>query len=281
MSKLSIKVTDVVCGWSHTSCIVAVGKLNSNLRTGLAKHVFSWGNNDHGKLGIGSKEKKHSPTVVSYLFGRNLKKLASYNEHTLALCFPQLEENLFGSLSSKMLQDFRSLRTNPTFSDVVFVVNGKKHFCHKCVLSARSHHFQALFNKDNNFIESEQNEIVIETSPLGPVVSNRVFDLLLDYIYTDTLCDAKIIQDQEYVQLFVLADFYNLPHLKTICQNEISNLVTNKNVCLLLQTAHNISAIAVKEQLIEFLLPNFEVIAKSVEISHLDKNVIVEILRLL
>jgi RCC1 and BTB domain-containing protein len=71
-------VSQITCGWSHS---VALG---SNGR------VFSWGNGDHGKLGLGhgSACKVSVPTMVEKLKDYRVVRVASYNEHTAALVEP-------------------------------------------------------------------------------------------------------------------------------------------------------------------------------------------------
>ena len=70
----SYQVTSITCGWSHTVGLSACGK------------VFTWGNGDHGKLGHASTAKVDRPKLVEALAHLRVIKIASYNEHTAALC---------------------------------------------------------------------------------------------------------------------------------------------------------------------------------------------------
>jgi hypothetical protein len=41
--------------------------------------------------------------------------------------------------------NMRKIINNPTFSDVVFMVEGKAIYAHKAILSAQCEHFRAMF----------------------------------------------------------------------------------------------------------------------------------------
>ena len=78
--------------------------------------VFTWGNNDHGKLGLGSRKKASSPQLVEKLQDQNVVKIASYNEHTAVLV--KMDDCLADSLvsvSSSFVNEMKKLVNNEEF----------------------------------------------------------------------------------------------------------------------------------------------------------------------
>ncbi|DBA03258.1 TPA: hypothetical protein N0F65_011617 [Lagenidium giganteum] len=67
------KVTSTSCGYYHTVAITEKGKL------------ITWGRNDYGQLGIGSKDHKHTPQYVPLPLSSKLKKASCGCYHTLIL----------------------------------------------------------------------------------------------------------------------------------------------------------------------------------------------------
>lgn len=211
---VQVKALQVVCGWSHTTCLVkvfrkiqstsATGLLQAGARSGFGPNrsrasqltdmnlVFSWGNGDHGKLGHGTRITEDTPKMVINLFNKDIVKLASYNEHTVALSDPNLhlKKKAQNAVKSTLLTDLNTLRLDQDFADVVFEVEGKEIMAHKCFLSSRSKHFKAMFENKYNFKESSQNRIVIDNRAsyrVGPKVSYEVFKGMIDYMYTDSI----------------------------------------------------------------------------------------------
>jgi len=83
-------VSQITCGWSHSVALTSDGK------------VWTWGNGDHGKLGLGNGRKYSTPQLVEKLSPYRVVKVASYNEHTAALVEPY-DECGNGLLSAGMV----------------------------------------------------------------------------------------------------------------------------------------------------------------------------------
>ena len=64
----------VACGLNHTICV------SSDRST-----VWSFGDGDYGKLGLGNTTPKSVPTRLDLLRGRQIKKVACGTQFTLAL----------------------------------------------------------------------------------------------------------------------------------------------------------------------------------------------------
>ena len=94
-----------------------------------------------------------------------------------------------GSSSSWLLLDDDGAKS----SDVVLRVGNKDFQAHKCILSARSPVFGAMFQHDMK--EAKENHVDIED------VEVEVFEVMLRFIYTD-----KISSDDVTIDLLKAAD---------------------------------------------------------------------------
>ena len=79
--KIRRKVVSITLGWSHSVALTIHPETK-------AMEVYTFGNGDHGKLGHGDITRKAVPQLVRGLVGKHVYCVASYNEHTSALCSP-------------------------------------------------------------------------------------------------------------------------------------------------------------------------------------------------
>lgn len=160
-----------------------------------------------------------------------------------------------GSCGTEYLNDFHVLDTDPPphtivtepntlqlferrlrhfcndeeFSDVTFLVDGKKVYGHKMVLSIVSDCFRAMFT--TGFRESEQMEIEI------PDCSYAAFLAFMEYIYTGALPhldtqmqNSRIRNVERVVEMLELADRFMLDHLKQVCEQILQPAVNMESV---------------------------------------------------
>ena len=166
-----------------------------------------------------------------------------------------------GSCGSDYLNDFfvldtdpppRAILTEPTsiqllerrlrhffndedFSDVTFVVEGRRVYGHKMVLSIVSDCFRAMFT--TGFRESEAGaEIEI------PDCSYDAFTTMMEYIYTGRVPKLEGNQIHRIVDLMELADQFFLDHLKQNCEMLLQIAVNNDTVEFLHQVAQKTNA---------------------------------------
>ena len=64
----------MACGKNHTLALTSDGQ-----------KLYSWGDGEFGKLGVGSTASKSTPTVVENLRDVNLKKIACGSKFSVAL----------------------------------------------------------------------------------------------------------------------------------------------------------------------------------------------------
>ena len=125
------------------------------------------------------------------------------------------------------------------FSDVTFVVEGRRLYGHKLILSIVSDCFRAMFTA--GFRESEENaEIEI------PDCSYEAFAAMMEYIYTGKLSLEDIQEESSFnriVDLMELADQYFLDHLKQKCEILLQPHVNSDTVEYLHQVAQKTNAI--------------------------------------
>lgn len=268
------RITQITCGWSHSVALSEDGK------------VWTWGNGDHGKLGLGNGRKYSTPQLVDKLSPFRVVKIASYNEHTAALVDPydecgNLRTNsgiqLFssypagrgnGGVTPTFLQDLRSMVNDDEFSDVTFVVSGHRIHAHRAILAKRCEHFAAMFR--SGMRESLEREICI------PNIPSSIFKLMLEFLYTD---GVKInIDIEQAVDLYVAADLYQLDRLKEMCSFVVKRNMNVTNVTYLINEASSAHCQTLKDICMEFMIANFEVLSKREEIKILSHSLLLELL---
>ena len=162
-----------------------------------------------------------SPQLVEKLHDKQVVKIASYNEHTAVLVEPYDVCGNFvvpfasnsSSVTSSYVHELKELINNEEFSDVTFIVEGRPIYAHRAILAQRSAHFAAMFR--SGMRESTEREVQMHS------VSYAAFLLLMEYIYIDSVR----VDAQYAIELFVVADLYQLDRLKETC-----NAVAKRNL---------------------------------------------------
>jgi RCC1 and BTB domain-containing protein len=202
-------ITQISCGWSHTVALTAKGK------------VYTVGNGDHGKLGLGSSRKVSVPHIVEKLSNYRVVRIASYNEHTAALVEP-FDSGLAGGVNSFPVTtaystQMRALVNDEEFSDVTFLVENSPIYAHRAILAQRCEHFAAMFR-------SGMRESTDKTIPI-PNISREVFLLLLEYVYTDFVK----VEMEHAIELYIASDLYQLERLRDICCSVVRRSLNAEN----------------------------------------------------
>lgn len=113
------------------------------------------------------------------------------------------------------------------YSDVTFIVEGKKLPAHRSILAARSSYFRALLY--GGLAETTQREINLNV-PL------QTFKTLLRYVYSGCVPLSKM-KVEHISDLLGLADEYGLETLKSAIASISIKNVSQKNCCSLLDAA--------------------------------------------
>ena len=162
----------------------------------------------------------------------------------------RLEPESFGIPDSSLLLELRSLVNNELFSDVCFIVEGRRVNAHRLFLS-RSSYFLAMLT--SVMMESRSKEIMLTN------VSYSTFLTVLKYLYTDI---AEVTLDSA-MELFIAADHFCIERLKKICEQMILTSINLTNAPSVLQAADMHGALALREASLRYILANFDSVSKT------------------
>lgn len=114
------------------------------------------------------------------------------------------------SQEDELANDLKGLLNNPEFSDIIFVVEDKKIYAHRCILMARSEPLQMMVNGPMR--EGYEDSIVIED------VTYDCFFAFLQFLYTDEVPALREndIDVEMVIELLSIADQYLVDQLKTM-----------------------------------------------------------------
>lgn len=119
------------------------------------------------------------------------------------------------------------------FYDVVFIVNQKEFKAHKLILAARCSEFARTLLGPNAF-----KEIIVDSES----VTKAGFEMLLCFIYTDTLPD--LASKSLILEAYAAANYYNMKALKDRCERSIDSwTISFDEVCELLNCTLGIPSI--------------------------------------
>ncbi|XP_051223491.1 BTB/POZ and MATH domain-containing protein 2-like [Lolium perenne] len=159
-----------------------------------------------------------------------------------------------GATMSDIGQHLDYLLQNKVGADVTFEVSGETFPAHRCVLAARSTVFMAqLFGPMKEGTTSS----VIQIKDMEA----KVFKDLLSFIYTGSCLDleedGKEEEDVERVMwlhdLFVAADMYDLPRLKFLCEEHLSEHIGVSSVASTLALAEQHHCRKLRETCLKFI----------------------------
>ena len=247
-------LVQITCGWSHTVSLSDTGE------------VYTWGNGDHGKLGHDSTDKVSGPQAIEALKGKHVCRVASYNEHTVALTDPSATIKP-SALTSLFRADLRRLINNEQFADVTFIVEGKPLHAHRAFLAVRCDHFRAMFS--SGMKEAHQMEVAI------PSTRWLIFLALLEYCYTDSVD----VTPEVAIELSIAADLYTLERLRGLCEVIVQKQISTENAAALLQIAEDTHATRIREVCLRFIVRDFDSVSRSESFQSLSRSLILEVLQ--
>lgn len=119
-------------------------------------------------------------------------------------------------------------------------------------------------------MESQTNKIPIpDTKPI-------VFKAFLEYLYTD----STSMNDEIAADLLILANKYIVQRLKAICEEYLARKLKVKNIVEMINLSEMHDASYLKEYALKFMIINRNIICDTQDISHLSKEVLVELFKL-
>uniref|UniRef100_A0A0E0EY46 BTB domain-containing protein n=1 Tax=Oryza meridionalis TaxID=40149 RepID=A0A0E0EY46_9ORYZ len=168
---------------------------------------------------------------------------------------------------SDMNQQFGDLLETEKGADVVFEVAGQTFAAHRCVLAARSPVFRAALC--GSMKEGDTAGVVhIED------MEEKVFKLLLRFVYTDSLPEMETEEDVICQHLLVTADRYDLHRLKLICENRLCKYIGVSTVSNILALADQHHCDGLKKACFSFLgsPANLSAVVASDGFKHLSRS---------
>lgn len=202
--------------------------------------------------------------------------------------------------SCEICNGTKNLLDNAIFSDVSFIVDGKKIYAHRSILYARAEYFRNMF--DSKMRECSEKDIVISD------VSYVVFKAVLEYLYCgtvqldscsltkDEICKHSDEEEEEYndedlnddddnhahaqgqgqklhyglneagrmsVELLRVADMFRIEGLRNLCVEQVERNVSTENVAFICQVADMHHALNLKHFCINFMMHNFRDVIRS------------------
>jgi hypothetical protein len=127
----------------------------------------------------------------------------------------------------ELLLGVRSLLNDPSFSDIVFVVEGKRIAARKAIISILSEKFRAMFT--SGMLESRAREIELSD------VSYPVFYSILEYLYTGRVqfgggTEGQPVSIDFLFEVLFAADRYLLEPVKAGAEQALRHRVTCTNI---------------------------------------------------
>lgn len=143
-----------------------------------------------------------------------------------------------------MPADLSALLEGGKLTDVTISLSGnKKIHVHRAILGARSEVFAAMFEHDTK--EKADGRIRL------PELDYRVGELMVRYIYSGTIEEAKLEQYAE--ELIVVADKYALDHLKLLCERNLVARIDAQTAPRFLRLADLYSAETLHQMSLDFI----------------------------
>ncbi|XP_043479770.1 speckle-type POZ protein B-like [Leptopilina heterotoma] len=158
------------------------------------------------------------------------------------------------------MENMKSLLGNENFKDVRFKVEDKEFTAHKAILAIRSPVFAAMFNSKM----SEELTSIVQIKDIKPTI----FQQMLNFIYNVEIKDL----DEVALDLFCVAEKYQLEELKTNCINSLCKNLSAKTVFDTLEMADLYSLPEVRSECLKLLITEWNVISETKEFKNLIQN---------
>ena len=167
-----------------------------------------------------------------------------------------------------ILRSLNAMRQENCLCNVVLRVNGTINFsAHRCVLSASSSYFQALFADD--FLEKTTG--VVKLDEIGATAMEKV----LEFIYTGEV-EIDVVNAQDLV---VVADYLNIPALKLNASAVLESSINVSNCLTLQQFSSKYDCGRLKESCAFFINQNFSQVVNSEGFGDLSFESLIDLFR--
>jgi len=170
-------------------------------------------------------------------------------------------------VKESVVADLGDLVGSHRLSDVVFVVEGKRVFGHRFVMSVRSQYFRSALTMGMK--ESGQTEIIIAEVDYEP------FMTVLGFIYTGR---SAVVTEDIVVDVLEAANYFSEHRLKCVCEEVLKSGLDVENVSYLLAVAVRFEADQLHRVCSETIFQNFDAVAKTKTFQDMDRELLVNLL---
>uniref|UniRef100_A0A7S3PDQ3 BTB domain-containing protein n=1 Tax=Aplanochytrium stocchinoi TaxID=215587 RepID=A0A7S3PDQ3_9STRA len=252
-------VVHVTCGCYHSLFLTESGS------------VYATGRNNHGQLGVDVADESLVPVVIEALKHVRITHLAAGFYHSICLSSITPRQSSDINVSS-LSMDLKGLLNSEVCSDVIFIVEGKPIYAHRCIIIARCEPLERMLAGPMR--ESTENEIVLHDLGYETVLG------LLEFLYTDQVEQLlpKNVDLNYALDLLAVADEFLVEPLKALCKNAIQRSVTPENVAFMLRIADERQARELRESCFEYCLKYFGRVIGTEAFSELPKKLLREVL---
>ena len=165
-------------------------------------------------------------------------------------------------VENALASDLKRMLDTGQDSDVTLVASDGQEFpAHVSILASRSPVFAAMFRHDTK--EQQQKRVIIDD------LNSQAVRGLLDFIYTDTLPLVSLLLAQ---QLLYAAHKYNIPRLKTFCEDAMAAELNTENAAEFLSAADLYSATQLHSAAMRFTVRHLREVKKTQGWKHLQSQ---------
>ncbi|EGG17941.1 hypothetical protein DFA_08942 [Cavenderia fasciculata] len=218
------------------------------------------------------KRRRHQSVVVD-TDGR--PRILLYGGSYISCLYNDLWEYVFPSKvhipCDQLVPDFLTLFNNAEeyFSDIAFVVEGKRIPAHRNILSVRSNYFKSLFT--NGLKESFEKDIIIKDEKYDDFIA------LIRFIYTG---DEGYVNLENCMGLLHLSDCYLISRLKIVCEAKATEGIAIDTVVTLFKQADFYKLTKLRQICIAFIAKNHKECLATGMLTTLESSVLLEIMYL-
>ena len=173
---------------------------------------------------------------------------------------------IYEDFKDELLHKLNKLRETNVLCDTTIRAQGQDFAAHKCVLSAASPYFRAMFTSELK--EKESNLVELQEAK-----STTISDVL-QFIYTGKAnIDSSNAQD-----LVTIADYLIIPRLKTKASLFLEGTINASNCLALESFASQYNCESLKQSVVTYKFENFGAVAKSEDFRGLDSEKVKELI---
>ncbi|XP_066020235.1 kelch-like protein 12 isoform X1 [Pocillopora verrucosa] len=176
-------------------------------------------------------------------------------------------EIMYDDFREELLHKLNELRESNSLCDTTIRAQGQDFPAHRCVLSAASPYFRAMFTSE---LKEKESDLV----ELKEMKSSTISDVL-HYIYTgETAIDSSNAKD-----LVMVADYLMIPSLKRKAAVFLQNEMLNVSSCLALESfASQYDCKQLRQAAVSFQTENFVDVSRSEDFTLLDSRKLQELI---